>query len=210
VENHQLIRQGLRALLEKERDLRVVAEAENGREALGCLQECLPQVVILNIPLSDASVLDMTRQLVAAAPHVKIVALAMHAGRHFVTDMFRAGIAAYLLKDAAFEELTEAIRQVIRGKHYLGAGISDLMIRSIFEGDLPFSDNCLPGLTLREREILALLTQGKNGSQIAANLNISLKTVESHTQNIKHKLGLKNSAELTKYAIREGLTSLDS
>ncbi len=210
IDDHHLVRQGLKALIEKEPDLQVVGEAENGKEAVELVQQHRPHLVIIDVSLPDNSATEATEQILAGTPDVKVIALSLHSGRHFVISMFQAGASAYLLKDCAFEELAQAIRMVAGGKTYLGAGISDFAVRGFIEEFPNSNQSWLPSLTTREREVLQLMAEGKSTNQIAVCLDITIKTVESHTQNLKQKLGINSVANLTKYALREGLTSLDS
>lgn len=207
-DDHQIVRQGLRTLLEREPDMVVVAEAENGRQSVRLVRELSPQVVIMDVAMPDLNGIEATRQILAEFPAVKIIALSMHADRRFVVNMLRAGASSYLLKDCAFKELAQAIRLVLADKTYLSPGVSDIIVRDYFHS-LPIeASSAFSVLSTREREVLQLLAEGKSTSQIAHHLHVSVKTIESHRHQIMHKLNLRSVAELTKYAIREGLTSI--
>ncbi len=208
-DDHQIVRQGLATLLAKESDLEVVAEAENGRQVVQLVEELSPQVVIMDVNMPDLNGIEATRQILANFPDTKIIALSMHADRRFVVNMLKAGASGYLLKDCAFEELAGAIRLVLANKTYLSPGVSDIVIKDYVQGLSSPRASAYSVLTPREREVLQLMAEGKPTSQIAELLHISVKTVETHRQQIMHKLGIHSIAELTKYAIREGLTSLD-
>lgn len=208
-DDHMIVRQGLATLLAKEPDMEVVAEAENGREVVQLVKELQPDVVIMDVNMPDLNGIEATRQVLAAFPHTKVIALSMHADRRFVVNMLKAGSSGYLLKDCAFEELAAAIRLVMANKTYLSPGVSNVVIQDIVQGMSGPRSSAFTMLTPREREVLQLMAEGKPTGQIAEQLHISVKTVETHRQQIMHKLGIHSIAELTKYAIREGLTSLE-
>ncbi|MBW1990848.1 MAG: response regulator transcription factor [Deltaproteobacteria bacterium] len=210
VDDHQIVRQGLSTLLAKEPDMEVVAEAENGRRAVQLSKELSPHVVIMDVNMPDLNGIEATRQILHASPAIKVIALSMHTDRRFVVNMLKAGASGYLLKDCAFEELANAIRLVMANKTYLSPGVSDIVIKDYVQGLATPSSSAFSVLTNREREVLQLMAEGKTTSQIAELLHISVKTVETHRQQVMHKLGIHSIAELTKYAIREGLTSLDT
>lgn len=208
-DDHMIVCQGLATLLAKEPDMEVVAEAENGREVVQLVKELRPDVVIMDVNMPDLNGIEATRQVLAAFPETKIIALSMHADRRFVVNMLKAGSSGYLLKDCAFEELAAAIRLVMANKTYLSPGVSNIVIQDYVQGLSAPRSSAFTMLTPREREVLQLMAEGKPTGQIAEQLHISVKTVETHRQQIMHKLGIHSIAELTKYAIREGLTSLE-
>ncbi len=208
-DDHMIVRQGLATLLAKEPDMEVVAEAENGREVVQLVKDLRPDVVIMDVNMPDLNGIEATRQVLAAFPETKIIALSMHADRRFVVNMLKAGSSGYLLKDCAFEELAAAIRLVMANKTYLSPGVSNVVIQDYVQGMSAPRSSAFTMLTPREREVLQLMAEGKPTGQIAEQLHISVKTVETHRQQIMHKLGIHSIAELTKYAIREGLTSLE-
>ena len=208
VDDHTIIRQGLRSLLEKQPGMEVVGEAENGQNAVKLVQELLPDVMIMDVAMPDLNGVEATRQIVAIAPSVKVVALSMHSDRRFVVAMLKAGASGYLLKDCAFEELAHVIRAVRANRTYISPKIADVMIKDYVR---LFPDTKLSVFSLlssRERQVLQLLSEGKTTKQISTDLNVSVKTVETYRQHIMDKLDIHSIAELTKYAIREGLTSL--
>ncbi len=209
-DDHQIVRIGLKALLGAEPDLEVMAEADNGRAALKLVQELSPDVVIMDISMPDLNGIEATRQITATSPGVKVIALSMHSDSLFVLNMLKAGAAGYLLKDCALEELVKAVRTVVRHKTYLSPGISDIVIKDFIGGVAASGTSVFSVLSPREREVLQMTAEGKNTSQIAESLFVSVKTVEAHRKQIMNKLGLNSVAELTKYAIRQGLTSLDN
>ena len=209
-DDHKITRQGLRSLLEKQPDLEVVAEAEEGRTAVDLVQELVPNVVIMDVSMPDLNGMEATRQIVAEFPNVKIIALSMHSDSLFVTEMLRSGASGYLLKDCAFEELERAIRTVMANKTYLSPGISGVVVDDYLHrlSRADFSNSEV--LSDREREVLQLVAEGKSTKKIALKLHISTKTVETHRRQVMNKLDIHTVAELTKYAIRKGLTSLET
>jgi two-component system response regulator NreC len=206
-DDHQIVREGLRAMLEKEFDIKVVGEAVDGRMTERLARELSPDVIIMDVAMPDLNGIEATRQIVAELPGVKIIALSMHDDRRFVLNMFKAGAAGYMLKDCAFKDLAKAIRVVMSHKTYLSHEIADIVVKDYLASSSPTGSSVFQLLSPREREVLQLIAEGKTSPQIADNLHISVKTVESHRQQIMIKLKIKTVAELTKYAIREGLTS---
>jgi DNA-binding NarL/FixJ family response regulator len=165
--------------------------------------------VILDIGMPDLNGIEATRQITKEFPAVKVLALSMHSDRRFVSRMLCAGASGYLLKDCAFEELTKALQTILHDQVYLSPSITREVVRD-YVGRLATQDAVeIPTLTPREREVIQLLAEGKTTKQIAFQLHLSVKTVETHRSQIMQKLSLRSLAELTKYAIREGLTSLE-
>jgi len=209
-DDHKIVRQGLRTLLEAEPDMKVVGEADNGRTTLRLARELKPQVVIMDITMPDLNGIEATRQILGEASDVKIIALSMHSDSLFVLNMLKAGASGYLLKDCALEELVKAIRTVVAQKTYLSPGVSDIVIKDFVSGWSTPGTSAFSVLTAREREVLQLMAEGKTTNQIAYRLCLSVKTVEAHRKQTMNKLGIHSVAELTKYAIRQGLTSLEA
>ncbi len=209
-DDHKIVRDGLNALIHKEAGLEVVAQAATGREAVELVREHRPDLIIMDVSMPDLNGIEATRQILNEEPGARVIALSMHADRRFVTGILKAGAAGYLLKDCAFGELIDAIRTVVAGKYYLSEGIADVVVKDyinqLSEGQSALSADLL---TIREREVLQLLAEGHSTKEIAATLHLSVKTVESHRQKIMQKLNIHSVAGLTRYAIREGLTSLD-
>ncbi len=208
-DDHQILRQGLRNLLKKEPDMEVVAEAEDGRTTVALAREYTPQVIIMDVKMPDLNGIEASRQIFSEFPEMKIIALSMYADRRFVMNMLKAGAHGYLLKDCAFEELANAIRLVMDNKTYLSPGVTEVVVKEYVNGSPGPVKNAFSVLTAREREVLQLLAEGKRTSQIADLLFIGVKTVETHRWQIMNKLDIRNLADLTKYAIREGLTPLE-
>ena len=209
-DDHKITRQGLRSLLDEQPDMEVVAEVEEGRTAVRLARELVPNVVIMDVSMPDLNGMEATRQIVAEFPNIKIIALSMHSDSLFVTEMLRSGASGYLLKDCAFEELERAIRAVVADKTYLSPSISGVVVDDYLHrlSKADFSDSQV--LSDREREVLQLMAEGNSTKQIALKLHISNKTVETHRRQIMNKLDIHTVAELTKYAIRKGLTSLET
>jgi len=207
-DDHKIVRDGLRTLLEKNPDIVVAGEAEDGREALQMAKKLLPDVVVMDIAMPDLNGIEATRQILADRSDVRVVALSMHSDKRFVSEMLKAGASAYLLKDCAFEELITAIRTVMKGKIYLSPGIAGVVIGEYIKKDAKADSSVFSLLSDREREVLQLMAEGKTTKEVASYLHVSVKTVETHRTNIMTKLDIHSIAELTKYAIREGLTSL--
>jgi DNA-binding NarL/FixJ family response regulator len=206
-DDHRLLREGLRVLLERE-GFQVVAEADNGREAVKLAKKLQPDVVVTDIGLPDLNGVEVARQVSAQAPNSKVLALSMHTDSRFILGVLEAGASGYLLKDAAFEELSGAIKAILKGQIYLSPSIAGVVVNQAFARSGAKSKPEQPRLSQREREVLQLIAEGKSTREIAAALYVSVKTVETHRKQIMDKLGLYSVAELTKYAIREGFTFL--
>jgi len=205
-DDHQIVRDGLKTLLEKQADMQVVGEAQDGRAAVDQARALSPQVVIMDIAMPDLNGVDATRQIKGESPEVKVIALSMQSDGPIVRRMLQAGASAYMLKDCASEELVKAVRTVMRGGTYLSDGVQNVVVKQLTSPE-PTTNS---PLTPKEREVLQLLAEGKTTKEIAASLFLSPKTVDTHRQHIMDKLEIRSIAELTKYAIREGLTSLDA
>jgi len=206
-DDHKIMRDGLRNMLDKETGMEVVGEAKNGREAVRLAEQLLPDILIMDISMDDLNGIDATRAIAAKGLKTRVVALSMHADKRFVAGMFDAGAMAYLLKDCAYDELIQALRQVMAGRTYLCSMISGVVIRDYIQR---MRKNETSVLSPREKEILQLMAEGSTTKRIADQLQVSVKTVETHRQHIMDKLNIYSIAELTKYAIKEGITSLDT
>jgi DNA-binding NarL/FixJ family response regulator len=213
-DDHKILREGLKSLIEKQPDMEVIAEAENGRSTVQLTRELSPDVLIIDVSMPDMNGIEATRQIISGATSARVLALSIHANRKFITEMLRAGASGYVLKECAFEELVKAVHAVFDGHIYLCNAINDLIVRDYLnklkegkpvssEGSKAFSI-----LTEREREVLQLLAEGKTTKEIAFSLHVSVKTIEAFRHNLMNKLGIYSIAGLTKFAVLEGLTSL--
>ncbi len=208
-DDHQMLREGLRAILEKDENLEIVGEASDGRTAVEMARRLLPDVVAMDISMPDLNGVEATRQIKAEDPAVKVIALSRHSDKRYVHRMLAAGASGYVLKSGAYDELRRAVEAVSKGDNYLSARITGLVIDAHVRAVAEPHSSGWATLGPREREIVQLLAEGKTSPQIARGLHISTRTVESHRRNIMKKLDVHSIAELTKYAIREGLTSVE-
>jgi DNA-binding NarL/FixJ family response regulator len=208
-DDHKIVREGLRTLIEKQPGLEVVGEANSGRMALKLALELKPDVVIMDITMPDLNGIEATRQIHSEIPGVKVIALSMHSDKRLVAGILMAGASGYLLKeDCDSGELTRAIRAVATNQIYLSPKISEIVIKDYVRHLSMTASSPFSILTPREREVLQLLAEGKSTKEIASCLHVSVKTVETHRNKIMEKLDIRSIAELTKYAIRERLTPL--
>lgn len=211
VDNHRVMREGLRILINSEKDMKVVAEADNGRSAIDLSVKYRPDVILMDVMMPDMNGIEATRRILSDQDldMIKVLALSMYDDRHYVSEMLRSGASGYLLKDCAFQELSRAIRTVARDQFYLSPSISGIVVEEYIK--LLENEDVEEGtsvLTSREREILQLIAEGRSTRDIASSINVSIKTVDTHRYHIMQKININSIAELTKYAIREGLTSL--
>ena len=210
-DDHALMREGLKALIEQEVDMQVVGEAENGTDTIRLADSLSPHVIVMDVAMPDLNGIEATRRIVSNHPAIKVIALSGHANKQFVREMLTAGASAYVLKKRAYEELVRAIREAVQGKKFLSPDIARGVVDDYVELSSRLSRNpAFVVLTDREREVLQQLAEGKSTKQMAAALGVSVKTIETHRRNIMEKLNLHSVAELTKYAIREGVTSVDT
>jgi two-component system NarL family response regulator len=205
-DDHRMLREALRAVLEKEPDIEVVGEAADGHATLQLARKLAPDVVVLDVAMPELSGIDAMSQLASHHPKIRVVALSAYSDRRYVLEMLRAGAAGYVVKAAAGTELLRAIRAVASGRNYLCPEVAGTVIDDVKHRDNPASHG-LAALGRREREILQLIAEGQRSSAIAKRLFISVATVDTHRRNIMRKLDLHTVAQLTKYAIREGLSS---
>ena len=203
-----MVLDGLRSLLENRTDLKVVGAATSGREAVRLALELDPDLVIMDIAMPDLNGIDAATQIKKARPHIKVVALSVHDNLRYVAEAVRAGASGYLLKQCAFEEMALCLNLVGEGHFYLSPIIAHDLVRECLVNLPRAQDSAFNLLSGREREVLQLLAEGKSAKQISEILHLSVKTVESHRQNIMRKTGVRNLADLVKFAIREGLTNL--
>jgi DNA-binding NarL/FixJ family response regulator len=208
-DDHKLFRDGLRLLLEKLADIRVVAETEDGATTVTTAADLRPDVVLMDVSMPGLNGIEAARKLVAVGDGIKVIMLSMHSDHHFAIESLKSGAVGYVLKDSAFEELLLAIRTVAAGGIFLSQKINSAVLRQYAAVAAGRAATPSSLLSAREREVLQLLAEGKSTKETAARLNVSVKTVETHRKQIMDKLGLHSIAELTKYAIRQGLTSLE-
>jgi DNA-binding NarL/FixJ family response regulator len=208
VDDHRLVREGLRAVLERA-GVTVLGEAATGHDALKEARRLKPEVVLMDIGMPDLNGIDATKRLATELPSVKVLALSMHVGRRYVLGMLEAGAKGYLVKTAASEELLLALEALGRGETYLSPTIAQSVVAQALEGVPATRPNEERSLSVREREVLQLVAEGKSSKEISNMLQIAVPTVETHRRQIMEKLNLRTIAALTKYAIREGLTTSD-
>jgi len=204
-EDQRMIRELLSGLLGREADMEVVGEAATGKQAIEQCGKLVPDVLVLDVGLPDLTGIEVARTLRKKVPGMKLLALSIHTDKYFVQQMLKAGVDGYVVKSSALSELVRAIRVVVEDKIYLSPDIARAALSNHLSAE---SANFSPRLSSREQQVLTLLAEGKRSGEIAARLHISAATVEAHRAHIMRKLGLHTIADLTKYAIRRGLTSL--
>ncbi|HEV7300652.1 MAG TPA: response regulator transcription factor [Tepidisphaeraceae bacterium] len=206
-DDHQIVRQGLRSMLAGHPGFDVIAETDNGRSAVRLARDLNPDVTIMDITMPDLNGVEATRQIHADNPDARVIGLSMHAERQFVMEMLGASAKGYLLKNGPFDELVAAIEAAVAGEIYVSPKVTGVLVKECI-GDLPRPGTFCGTLSSREREVLQLVAEGKSTKEIAFTLRLSGKTVEAHRRQVMEKLKLYSVAELTRYAIREGMTSL--
>jgi DNA-binding NarL/FixJ family response regulator len=199
VDDHKMVREGLKSLIEKQPDMEVVAEASSGALAIKQTKQHNPDVVVMDVSMSDINGIEATKEIVKHCPKTRVLVLSMHSDRRFVTEALNIGALGYVLKDSASEELLFAIRKVHGGEIFLSAKITEVVVKDYL--------SARSVLSTREREVLKYIAEGTATKEIASQLGLSAKTVEAHRHQIMEKLQIHSIAELTKYAIREGITS---
>jgi DNA-binding NarL/FixJ family response regulator len=208
-EDHKMMREGLRSLLEERLGYECVAEANDGEEAVIKAREFHPDIVIMDIALPNLNGIEATRQIKSHHPEIEVVVVSMYATRNYVLQVLQAGASAYLLKDSAFDDLAAALAVVGKGGMYLSPAITSApALKNEVAGLSPKNIADVQRLTRRELQVLQLIADGRSTKEIAAILEVSVKTIETHRKQIMDKLGIRTIAGLTKYCIREGLTSL--
>jgi len=208
-DDHEVVRDGLCSLIEREKDMEVIAQADNGRTTVELARKLRPDVIVMDIGMPDLNGIEATRQIAAEESDIKIIALSMYSDRGYVSEMLKAGASSYLPKDSSAKEVIHAIRTIIKGGIYLPPSLASVVIEDYVRKPSVPETGAFTALTAREREVLQLLAEGKSIKQTAGLLHVSISTIETHRRNIMEKLEIYSVAELTKYAIREGLTSLD-
>ena len=209
-DDHNIVREGLVALIDRQEDMEVVGQADNGLDIVRMSMEKEPDVVVMDVTMPDLNGIEATKHILRDRPGTKVLALSMHSDRRFVSKMLSAGAAGYMLKDCAFDELAHAIRTVYERKTYLSGKVVEVVLDDYVNRLETQEETAAELLSNREREVLQLLAEGNSTKEIADRLHLSVKTIETHRRSIMEKLNLRSVAELTKYAVREGLTSLES
>ncbi len=205
VDDHQLLREGLRGLLDRLEGFSVIGEAGDGRSGVQLARELKPDLVIMDVSMPELNGIEATRQVTTELPGTRVLALSMHVAKAQVLEALRAGAAGYVVKLGSFSEVEQAVRQVAAGQRYLSPSVAGLVMEEAVSPS--GGGNAFAVLTAREREILQLVAEGKSSKEIAVTLDISVRTVDVHRKHVMDKLNLKSVAELTRYALREGLVS---
>lgn len=209
-DDHHIVRQGLRALLEAEPDFSLVGETGDGLEAVQLAERLRPDVIVLDLMMPGLNGLEATRQIAARAPQTRVVILSMHANEAYVLEALRNGAAGYVLKDSSAAELVRAVREVVAGRRYLSPPLSERAIEAYIQKAQETPRDPYDTLTNREREVLHLAAQGHSSAEIAARLSLSPRTVETHRAHLMRKLGLRSQTDLIRYALQRGIIPLES
>lgn len=207
-DDHTIVRHSLCSALEQEEDFEVVGQAENGLTTIELVRELSPDIVVMDVSMPDMNGIEATRHIVKETPRTKVIGLSMHSSNKYVREMFRAGASGYLLKESVLGELIEAIKVVFAGNTYISPSIGDVIVQDYLSAPEKHT-SVYSLLSEREREVLQLLAEGYTTKQIGQFLHVSPKTVESHRLRVMNKLNLDNIAQMTKYAIQEGLTGAE-
>lgn len=210
VDDHKIVREGLKNLLESKLDLKIIEEAQDGLKAIELAKATFFDFIVMDISMPNLNGIDATREILRLQPQTKIITLSMHSDKNYVLESLKAGAKGFLLKDCAFEELILALKTISEGRIFLSAKINDVIVGEFINqaSNQQTSGSAFQVLTAREREVLQLLTEGHSTKEMANKLGVSVKTIENHRQQLMEKLDLHSIAELTKYAIRQGLTQL--
>jgi len=201
VDDHAVVRQGFKMILDAQSDMEIVGEAANGREAVERAAQLRPDIVVMDVAMPELNGIEATRRVIAAGPHIRVIALSMHKDSVYVREILRAGARGYLLKDSGADDLVKAIRAVAGGESYLSPAVSN----AVLDDYRKHVTNPIDLLTSREREVLQMLAEGKTNKEIAVVLNLSVYTVDAHRGRIMEKLNLHSINELVRFALRNGL-----
>lgn len=207
-DDHKLMREGIKSLLEKYKDIEIIAETENGLDTAELAKKLVPEIVIMDLSMPIMGGIESTMNILSDNPQIKIIVLTMHSDRRFMAEAIKAGAAGYLLKDCAFDELVNAIHAVMEGKTYISHSLTDSIVKDYLEKVFPEEKNSLSQLTEKEMEVFRFIVEGKNSKDISGLLNLSIKTIETHRTNLMEKLKIFSVAELTKLAIKEGVIKI--
>lgn len=207
-DDHQIVREGFRALLEREPDMEVIGEVDNGRDALEMATRLSPDIVILDISMPGLNGIEAARKIIDKRPATKVLGLSVHSEKRYIAEMLKAGASGYLLKRSSFKELITAIKAIHSGQMYLSPSIAGTVVEHYVRHQDQEQPSGASVLSAREREVLQLVAEGNSTKEIAKNLHVSARTVDAHRQRVMEKLDIHSIAELTRYAIREGITPL--
>jgi DNA-binding NarL/FixJ family response regulator len=208
-DDHGVMREGMKVLIENQPDMEVVGEAEDGLMVTQLAKELSPDIIIMDISMPNLNGVEATRLILTENPDIRVIALSVHLDKHFVTQMLKAGASGYVLKSCLFDEVLRALRTVNRNEHYLSPKITDVVLDDYIHYMATYNKSAEDHLTARERQIVQMLAEGKSTKLIASRLHISPKTSDANRRQIMNKLGISSLAELTKYAIRKGITSTE-
>jgi two-component system, NarL family, response regulator NreC len=208
-DDHQVVRQGLKALLDAEEDFRVVGEAGDGLQAIQRVELTSPRVLVLDLMMPGLNGLDVIPQAKKCSPHTQVVILSMYSNEAYVLEALNSGASAYVLKDSTSDDLVHAVREAAAGRRYLSPPLSDRAIEVYQQKAKATSLDRYETLTTREKEVLHLVAEGRTSTEIAARLGISGRTAETHRSNLMHKLDLHTQAELIRFALRRGIVTID-
>jgi DNA-binding NarL/FixJ family response regulator len=208
-EDHQVVRQGLRALLEAQSDFRLIGEAGDGLQTLQLVEHLHPDVLIVDLMMPGLNGLEVTRQVSQRSPGTRVVILSMHSNEAYVLEALRNGAAGYVLKDSSAADLVQAVREVVTGRRYLSSPLSERAIEAYLQKATSANMDAYETLTTREREVLQLAAEGYSNTDIAERLSISPRTAETHRANMMHKLGLRTQTDLIRYALRRGILPME-
>lgn len=209
-DDHQVVRQGLRVLLENEPDCTVVGEATSGLEVADMVEQTKPRVLVLDLMMPGLNGVEVTRQVAKRSPETSIVILSMHANEAYVLEAFRNGASGYVLKDGAASDLVEAVHSVLDGKRYLCPSLSERAVQAYIEKVEGGNTDPYDTLTKRERQVLQLAAEGCSNADMAEKMQISPRTVEVHRSNLIRKLGLRNQTDLIRYALKRGVIPIEN
>ena len=208
-DDHGVMREGLKVLIENQPDMNVVGEAEDGQKVVQLAKQLSPDIIVMDIAMPNLNGVEATRQILEENPNIWIIALSVHSDKHFVTEMLKAGASGYVLKSCLFEEVLRAIETVGNGDYYLSPKITEVVVDDYKHYMATLNKSSEVRLSPRERQVVQLLAEGKSTKQIALNLHVSPKTVDANRRELMDKLGIFSISELTKYAIKEGITSIE-